>query len=184
MSFLFGNENRNMNKIWELQCWGRLLVNSFSFRWLQRPRSACQPKCVFLQIQILSRCSFISVWMLKSDLNCLLHHLSITHNNNTQTIASKLVAEMLEVIIWFVKKLRHFPVQRRISAPQLDRALIWKARWCPRFFLHPFWKPRHIRGYAHVVTKATHWDWLVMSGNTSLIWSLAINRADSLPEKI
>lgn len=52
----------------------------------------------------------------------------------------------------------------------------------PPFSLHLFWKPRHIRVYAYGFTKATHADRLIMSRHK--FYSLAINSADNLPEKM
>lgn len=75
-----------------------------------------------------------------------------------------------------------FLERQKNSTTQRDRHLFGDWDDVPLFFLHLFWKPRHIYGYAFIITKATHADRLVLSGHKHLIWSLIINSVDSLPE--
>ncbi len=62
------------------------------------------------------------------------------------------------------------------------QALIWRVRWSTSTFPATILKALH--WYIYIVTNTTHTDRLVMSGHTNSIWSLAINSAPSLPEKI
>lgn len=124
-----------------------------------------------------------SVWLLKSDFKLSFVSLLMGHT----AVTSKLMMEMLKKLAMttahnitiYTSLLHHwvFLVWQRSTATlqfgELDDA--------PPVFLHLFWMPCHIRGYAYVVTNA---DRSVMSEYTNWIWSLAIYSADSLPEKI
>ncbi len=55
-----------------------------------------------------------------------------------------------------------FLVWRRSPTLQFDRTYIFRARWCTSTFLHPFWKPLHIRRYTLLSKQLMQISWLCL----------------------
>jgi len=90
-----------------------------------------------------------------------------TQNDNVKT-GDRNAGSIHTVFKRYVQRFLHFPVRQFCTRTQQE-LLFGERDDASPFFLHPFWKPCHIHGYAYVHTKAIHAYRLVMSGHKSYL---------------